>query len=354
MAFQRPVKVSLQVLARRQVLKAGLGVMGVAAIPGCSILTGPSLPPGEDGIVGALEIPPISTNDDFYVVHYRAPVPVDRDLWNLFVYDEDEFVGGLAAADLDAYPLQQREQTLQCIESRPAALYMDNAIWGGGPLLELLAEAGIAPPKSAEWVRFLGADLFTTRLKVADLADAWLVWEMNGQALPLDHGAPLRLLVPGKFGWLNCKQLISMDFRAERPELGWEAEMQGAGSTQMNTELDSEDIDVQALAAFPTGVDLVDGDRQIRLLGKAFAGSDPIEWVGLSADEGLTWLDAELTYAPGPDRWTLWRFVWTPPSTGTFDFIVGARSVGGRTTTIGSDPDFIPYTGGMVLRLTVV
>jgi hypothetical protein len=72
------------------------------------------------------------------------------------------------------------------------------------------------------------------------------------------------------------------------------------------------------------------------------------------SDGGETWEDAELTYSPGPDRWTLWRFVWTPNGPGTHDFLIGARSVSGRQTSVQADPDVIPFTGGMVLRVTVI
>lgn len=286
------------------------------------------------------EIPPLSDNGGFYVTTYFGIAHVDPCTWRLECSIRGEPVATLDLATLYALDTQDREHTLQCIESRPNLMKMDNALWTGRPLTEVLDLLGVTLDPSLTGVRFLCADGYEVGLPVEELdAPVWLAWLMNGEPLPPEHGFPLRTLCPGRYGWQNAKQLLGIDFIEGDPVPGY----QKAWDTHYR---------LQALIAHPETLSLTPAGDAVRLLGKAFAGSDPVVWVGVSVDGGETFESAELTYSPGGDRWTLWRFVWTPPEPGEYALVCRARAASGLETTDAHAMAF-PYDGGMTIMLKV-
>jgi hypothetical protein len=119
---------------------------------------------------------------------------------------------------------------------------------------------------------------------------------MNGEPLPVDHGYPVRLLVPGRYGMKNPKWITSLDF-VDVPYTGYSEQRGWSNDASYQT---------NALVHDPFTWDSVPAG-EIVVSGTAFAGSDPIVSVELSVDGGA-WAPAVLDYAPGPDIWTLWHF----------------------------------------------
>lgn len=306
------------------------------------------------GDLEALE--PISSNEDFYVLWYMgAPGDVDPETWSCAVEDDDTALGDLDLAALTAMPAEDREHTLQCVESRPGFLAMNNAVWQGAPLRAVLEAAGITPPSDRTWIVFTCADAYGVALPASDLDDAplFLAWGMNGEPLPLDHGAPARILTPGRYGWLNPKQITGIRFTDTAYEPPWMdslMEQYAAEGVQFDPE-GSMAYQPQVLLVQPSAMDVV-GDR-VRVLGKAFAGDDPITSVEVSTDGGRSWEEAELTYAPGRDIWALWRFNWRPTRTGTHVLMTRATTASGRSCTPDLDPSMVPWPGGMALEVVV-
>lgn len=305
--------------------------------PGADGLPSTSVPPA--GGWGEA-IPPVTPNEEFYTVGFGV-ADVDPCTWRCELKVLGESVGWIDADKLSSWEARDREHTLQCIGSTPHNPAMSNAVWTGLPLAEILALEGLAVPDRVLGVRFTGADGYVTGVPVADLErPVWLVWRMNGAPLPPEHGFPARVLCPGRFGWQNAKQLVSIEFVPgdPRPEYqrGWHVEYR-----------------VQGLVAFPESMALVDRGRTVRILGRSYAGSDPIVWVGVSTDGGETFGDAELTYAPGPDRWTLWRFDWQPPAPGSYAIRCACRAESGRTTDADVGADEVPFDGEMTIQVQV-
>ena len=352
-------KVEARPIDRRRVLEL-LGLGGTAILAGCAT------PDSADGFAGGSggggsaeglsELAPVSTNEEFYVLWYRgAPAEVDGGAWTCPVLDGDTVVGTINLALLGQMTAEDREHTLQCVESRPGFIAMNNAIWQGAPLRAVLEAAGVTPPTDRAWVVFSCADEYGVSLPLSDLDDGplFLAWGMNGETLPLKHGFPARILTPGRYGWLNPKQITAIQFTDEAYEPPWMDQVL-AGYEAQGVDFDmggSMAYQPQSLLVQPAAMDVV-GDR-VRILGKAFAGDDPIRSVEVSTNGGQSWEEAELTYAPGRDVWALWRLNWSPPGPGTYVLMTRATTESGRSCTPDLDPSHVPWPGGMAIEVVV-
>jgi DMSO/TMAO reductase YedYZ molybdopterin-dependent catalytic subunit len=348
---------SVRILDRRVFLRtAGLGLAGIV-LTRCAGESdkGPVFSTGSGGALD--ELAPISDNDAFYVVWFSgSPDPVEAGDWACTIAHEGEPIGQLDMAALGTLTARTREHTLQCIESRPGLARMNNAEWEGLPLREALEAFGIELPQTG-YLEFSCADGYDLTLSWGDLdgGPLWLVWKMGGVDLPHQHGAPARILTPGRYGWLNPKSIRGINFTDTLNTPWWMDPLmeyyEKAGVEVVDE--DAHEYQIQALMVQPQDLELVAEGTAIRVLGKVFAGRDPIEAVELSTDGGQTWAEATLTYAPGADIWTLFHHVYTPSGPGTHTIEVRARSVGGKETVPDASLKRVPYVGGMTIEVTV-
>lgn len=302
MASDRGRRTVVRPYDRREVLFIGAAaIVSSGVLKGCDVLVLP------DGGTGG-SIPPITPNDEFYVQSCCGTPSVDPDSWTMVIRDRGTEVATLDRAALLALPGREREHTLECIGTSPSWQQIGNAIWTGLPLQEVLDELGVEVPAEAIEMKFTGADGYTTSIPIGDLASpVWLVWEMNGEPLPADHGAPARLLTPGRYGTKNPKWITELDL-VDEPYLGYWEQRDWSNTAEYNA---------NTLIASPAMMASLEVGA-IRLLGTAFAGTDPAEEVEVSTDGGDTWEQATLDYAPGPDIWTLWSHDWLPAEPGTY------------------------------------
>ena len=219
-----------------------------------------------------------------------------------------------------------------------------SAEWTGTPLAPLLQEAGT--PADAVDVAFTGADHGMERGVEQDYArglplaealrpETLLVWGMNGAPLPPQHGAPLRLVVPGWYGMAHVKWLTGIDVLTE-PFTGY----QNATAYRMKVDVDEDGEPVtrilpRALIAPPGWPDFMTRERFVRaghvpLSGRAWSGRAPVTRVEVSTDGGTTWADAELAPAdPGhPFAWRAWTADW-PAEPGVAELVVRAWDADG-------------------------
>jgi DMSO/TMAO reductase YedYZ molybdopterin-dependent catalytic subunit len=256
-----------------------------------------------------LLIDPVTSNEDHYV-YSVFPVPdVDPDSHETRVLHEDLDLASFDLAFLQTLPARDKEHTLECIGAGPGNLAISNAIWSGLPLLEVLDALGVPVPEGAVGMRLLGADRnaytaepYHAGLPVSVLTEdpAWLVWRMNGSPVPLVHGGPYRLLVPGRYGIKNVKWLTELAF-VEVPHVSFWTERGWDEQALYNA---------NALVIFPPDQLQVTAGQRLRFAGAAFAGTDPVVKVEISLDGG-PFVEATLDYAPGPDIWALWSWDWT-------------------------------------------
>lgn len=338
--MSRPVRLKVQFLSRREWLRGAGATMGAVAVGACDRLVLP------DGVSG--ELSPIVSNADFYVTSCCGTPTIDRDAWTLRFVDQ---TGGradlLATVDLleiTGLPGREREHTLECIGANPSNQAIGNALWTGLPLTEVFEAFGVEIPASAQWLKMTGADDYSDTVPIADLdRPVWLVWYMNGETLPEEHGTTVRMLSPGRYGIKNPKWIVEIAF-IDEPFLGYWEER---GWSDDGTYLPNTFI------ASPGQSATVDAGS-VRLLGTAFAGSDPIERIEVSLDGGQTWEDAEITYQNGPDVWTLWGFDWEA-TTGEWTIQVRATTASGAMSV--EDPNgtdrYNGYDGSMQITVTV-
>jgi DMSO/TMAO reductase YedYZ molybdopterin-dependent catalytic subunit len=154
----------------------------------------------------ALDPPLVTDIDDFFVFNSKGVPPVPDD-YHLVVDGAVDTPLVVDMNDVRQYPASTQMATLECAIPGGTTLLVGNAVWTGAPVRTLLETAGL--PGDAASVRFHALDLYS--LGDFDLAEIqssdgiMLAYEMNGQELPPEQGAPLRLVVPGAggFNWVQ-------------------------------------------------------------------------------------------------------------------------------------------------------
>jgi sulfane dehydrogenase subunit SoxC len=286
----------------------------------------------------------------YVLTHYDIPA-VDPASWRLAIGGAVERPVSLGLDDLMRRPAVTSRVLLECagngrarFEPRPVSQpwlleAVGTAEWTGTPLAPLLEEAGVSP--AAVDVVFTGADHGVERgveqdyargLSLADALhpDVLLVWDMNGSPLPPQHGAPVRLLVPGWYGMAQVKWLTRIDVVTE-PYTGFQ------NATAYRLKVDAHEdgepvtrIRPRALLAPPGWPDFMTRERFLHpgvvpLSGRAWSGRAPVTRVEVSTDGGRTWDDAALAPADPahPFAWRAWTYAWTA-TPGRWELLVRA------------------------------
>ncbi|MGE0687778.1 MAG: molybdopterin-dependent oxidoreductase [Dehalococcoidia bacterium] len=310
-----------------------IGILGLYVV-GSQVLntkkggTGQNAHPG----VAAEEVTP---NEDFYLVSKNLidPSMVDIKSWRLKVSGQ---VAQEREFDIDAIralPAIEQYATFQCISNEVGGYLMGTAKWKGVLLRDFLA--AVQPSPTAKYLWFESTDDYTESLELdfAKLDGVMLAYEMNGVTLPQEHGFPLRLVAPGKYGMKQPKWIRQIALRSENEEgywvkRGWDTEADMQTSTR---------IDVPA-----DGATLF--QRTLRVEGVAFSGRRGIQRVEVSTDDGQTWSDATIQSPLSPYAWVLWHYDWTDIPTNTRPSIT-ARATDGTGATQTSQRNF-PFPKG--------
>jgi DMSO/TMAO reductase YedYZ molybdopterin-dependent catalytic subunit len=253
--------------------------------------------------------PALTSTDDFYIVTKNAagdPVLHPED-WRLLVDGEVGRAIQLDYATLRKLPSVEVTKTLECISNmvgKPelapfGAELISTAVWRGVRVRDILALAD-NPRPTAQWVAVLAADEYTSALPLEAVVGpaTLLVYEMNGEVLPREHGYPARLLVPDRYGMKNPKWVVGLR-PLQREFVDWYAQRRWSKQGLVRT---IRRIDAPAPdATLPAG--------PLRLAGVAYAGSRQVQRVEVSSDGGQSWQSAELLDVPGPgeDRWVRWQ-----------------------------------------------
>jgi DMSO/TMAO reductase YedYZ molybdopterin-dependent catalytic subunit len=249
----------------------------------------------------------ITSNDDFYVVTKNAvadPV-LHHESWRLIVDGDVEQPLEFTYDTIRRLQPVEVTKTLECISNFVTNCGMvpfgcdliSTAHWKGARVADILAIAGIRPGVVA--LATICADEFITALPMQAALDpeTLLIYEMNGEVLPREHGYPLRMLVPGRYGMKNAKWISAL--RPLRREfLDWYGQRNWSKEGVVKT---MTRIDVPA-----SGATLPPGEHEVA--GIAYAGDRGVVKVEFSTDGGQTWNDAQfIEPAPGRDAWVRWR-----------------------------------------------
>ncbi|MGI8530859.1 MAG: molybdopterin-dependent oxidoreductase [Geodermatophilaceae bacterium] len=276
----------------------------------------PLLTPNEQfyRIDTALRVPQIAPADWSLRIHGR----VDRELRLSF----DDLAGrdDLISADI----------TLTCVSNEVGGPLAGSARWVGVPLAHLLAEAGVEP--GADQVLTRSVDGWTCGTPTMDCQrtpNAMLALTMNGEALPLEHGFPVRMIVPGLYGYVSAtKWIVDMELTtfgesdAYWVQRGWDV----SGPIQTFSRIDLP----------RPGRSLSAGTAAIA--GVAHSGSGGIGAVEVRIDD-LPWQQARLAPSTSTQLWRQWYLPWEAER-GLH--MIAVRAIDGKGRTQTSDR-YRPY-----------
>ncbi|MGW5673150.1 molybdopterin-dependent oxidoreductase [Micromonospora sp. NPDC003776] len=283
----------------------------------------PAVPAGADLSLAQLA-PYVTPNSGFYRIDTALVVPqVDPATWRLRIHGRVRKPIELTFDELLARPMVERYVTLACVSNEVGGDLIGNARWLGVPIKELLDEAD--PEPGADQVVGRSVDGWTCGTPTAALRDgrdALLAVGMNGEPLPVEHGFPVRMVVPGLYGYVSaCKWVTELeltsfaDFDAYWVPRGWSAQ----GPIKTESRIDTP-RPRNRLTAGP-----------VTVAGVAWAQHRGIRAVEVRVDGG-PWRAAMLAPAVSVDTWVQWSWRWdaTP---GEHTLQVRATDAGGVTQT---------------------
>ncbi|MEV7632362.1 molybdopterin-dependent oxidoreductase [Microbacterium sp. NPDC089318] len=282
------------------------GSAAVSSVRDAIRLPRPAVPAPAAPAGSALDVPGLSPlitpNRDFYRIDTALIVPaVDPTDWRLRIHGMVSEEVTVTWDELLALPLTERAVTLSCVSNPVGGDLVGNAVWLGYPIRELLARA--IPEADADMVLSTSADGFTagTPLEaLTDERDALLAIGMNGEPLPLAHGFPVRMVVPGLYGyvsatkWVTDLEVTRFDrARAYWTDRGWSER----GPIKLQSRID-----------VPRAGRAVEAGDSV-IAGVAWQPGTGISGVEVQVDDG-PWERADLASALSADTWVQWRLTW--------------------------------------------
>ncbi|MFS0913262.1 molybdopterin-dependent oxidoreductase [Microbacterium sp. 179-I 3D2 NHS] len=271
--------------------------------------------------------PVVTSNEDFYRIDTALIVPrVDPADWSLRIHGMVEREVRLTWDELIALPLRESHVTLACVSNEVGGSLIGTALWLGYPVRDLLARAGV--DADADMVLSTSTDGFTASTPLEALTDdrdALLAIGMNGEPLPIEHGFPARLVVPGLYGYVSATKWVTQleVTRFDRASAYWTTR---GWSERGPVKLQSR-IDV------PRRGERIDAGDTV-IAGMAWQQHVGIEGVEVRIDEG-PWRRAELATAISSDTWVQWSLGWTAESG---RHTIECRAIGSDGTTQTSEP----------------
>ena len=246
--------------------------------------------------------PFITPNDDFYLIDTALSVPRIRlDRWAVDIDGLVDRPLRLTYDDLLARPQVERIITIACVSNEVGGNLIGTARWQGVLLADLLNEAGVQP--EAEQVYGTSVDGWTCGFPVAaafDGRDAMIAVGMNGEPLPLRHGFPARVIVPGLYGYVSAtKWLARLQLTRWSEHVGYWVPRGWAAEAPVKTQ---SRIDV------PRRGDTVPAGRTA-IAGVAWAQQRGVAKVEISIDDG-EWVEARLGSDVSIDTWRQWAYDW--------------------------------------------
>jgi DMSO/TMAO reductase YedYZ molybdopterin-dependent catalytic subunit len=251
--------------------------------------------------------PFITPADEFYRIDTALQVPtIDTETWRLRITGMVENEVEISFAELLALPMQESYVTLMCVSNELGGGLTGNALWLGHPIRNLIAQA--KPLPGADMVLSTSADGWTASTPLEVLQDesrnSLLAVGMNGEPLPLEHGFPVRMVVPGLYGYVSAtKWVVELkltrfaDEAAFWTKNGWSA--RGPVKT-------SSRIDVPS-----NGASIAPGRTAIA--GVAWAQHTGVAGMEVRIDGGA-WQAARLAEELSIDTWRQWVFDWDATS----------------------------------------
>ncbi|SDQ58581.1 molybdopterin-dependent oxidoreductase [Microbacterium sp. cf332] len=269
--------------------------------------------------------PLITPNADFYRVDTALTVPtVDPTTWRLVIDGMVDQRVELSFDDLVGMGLDEYAVTLTCVSNEVGGGLVGNAIWQGVPIRDILRMAG--PQSGADMVLSTSVDGYTASTPLDaltdDSRDAIFAVAMNGEPLPLEHGFPVRMVVPGLYGYVSATKWVTelkvTTFEAD--EAYWTPRGYAAEAPiKFSSRIDTPRVGTPVAAG------------TVAVAGMAWAQTVGIERVEVRIDDG-DWQAATLSTPINADTWVQWVLEWQAEA-GTHYVEVRAVNKNGDTQT---------------------
>jgi DMSO/TMAO reductase YedYZ molybdopterin-dependent catalytic subunit len=277
----------------------------------------------------------ITSNDDFYRIDTALSVPqLSQKDWRLKIHGMVDREITYSFDDLHNLAVIEKVATLTCVSNPVGGNLISNATWTGYRVRDLLAAAGIH--SDADMVLSTSIDGFTAGTPVEALTDgrdALLAISMNGQPLPIEHGYPARLVVPGLYGYVSAtKWVVDLELtRFDKAEsywtkLGWSPRGPVKTESRIDVPRSGQDVAVGPVIFGGVAWAQIRGIRavEVRIDGPAGQG---------------IWQPAQLGASYSNDTWRLWSFPWQATTPGQHTITVRATdNTGAVQTSDTADP----------------
>jgi DMSO/TMAO reductase YedYZ molybdopterin-dependent catalytic subunit len=292
----------------------------------------------------------LTPNDKFYIRNHFATPRLSQKGWKLAVTGRVSSALNISYAELSRYPTRNLTVTIECAGNGVGYGGVSTATWTGVSLADVLKKAGLA--SGVKQVRLIGADQGTESttspsrafarsitLKKALHPDTLLAFQMNGVALPPEHGYPVRAIVPGWYGMDSIKWLYRIEALDDEDMSFYMSEryvairLETIGSSRMAI----THMQVKSQIARPRdGEVLSPGHHTIH--GAAWAGENQVARVEVSTDAGKSWEAATLGKNTELYSWVLWSYEWQVQMTGDYTVVVRATDNQGNIQPAARDP----------------
>ncbi|SOD71284.1 DMSO/TMAO reductase YedYZ molybdopterin-dependent catalytic subunit [Jatrophihabitans sp. GAS493] len=276
--------------------------------------------------LGKSGVPFLIPSKDFYRIDTALTVPqIDPAKWRLRIHGMVEREITLSYDQLLARPLIERWITLTCVSNEVGGNLIGNTKFRGARLADLLREAGVHP--EADQLVASSSDGMTIgspTTVVMDGRDAMLAVGMNGEPLPTEHGFPVRMVVPGLYGYVSaCKWIVDLEATTfASSQAYW---VQGGWAPQGPILLASR-IDT------PSPNQVVSVGDTVAVAGVAWDQHVGVSAVEVQVDDGA-WQQARLAGVPSVDTWRQWVYPWTVAGSGPHTLRVRATDATGKVQT---------------------
>ena len=327
-------------LGRRRVLAyvplgiaaASVAALGVGLVPGWYRAI---FRPPESGLRGIS--PVITPVRNFYIVSKNFADPtVDGRSWKLRVGGRAGKQLSLTLDQLRALPATEEYVTLECISNNVGGPQLSTGKFTGVPLRDLVTK--VEPLADANWVAFKAHDGYTESLPATFVMETPVIlvaYLLDDAPLPMSHGYPARILIPGRYGMKGPKWLESIDL--VKDEAGGYWEQQGWDHNAVVKTMSRFDVpgegDIVKIGAIEVG-------------GVAYAGTRGIGKVEYSADGGSSWNTADFGAPLSPFTWVVWRAVWSPAAHGAYTLKVRATDGTGSVQDSSNAPSYPSGSSG--------
>ena len=324
----------------------------------------------------------ITPIERFFVRSHVYTPRIEISQWRLTVGGDVTSTIALTMDDLRRLPSVELVSVLECAgngrgfyePSVPGLQWghgaVGNARWRGVRLADLLKRAGVKP--SAKHVLFNGADTpigtmpdFERSIPVAKALhpDTLLAYEMNGETMPIEHGFPLRVVVPGWAGDSWIKWVTSISVLDKDHDGFWMARayrhpgkpVQPGTAVAPDLMQPVTSLHVKSVIADPLDGAHVVAGQPLTIRGAAWSGdAGPVTAVEVSLDGGRRWSPATMRREQrSAFGWRLWEYRWTPARAAYYTVLARARDAAGNTQPFDQEWNPSGYAWNVVPRVGV-